>query len=135
MMLYNNQNKYTTALVIPNKEAILRWARNHGIELCEPKGLEAVLIEIDMEINHYKQGGRFEELFPSRWLPAAIAIIAEPFTVDNGLLNSTGKMVRSKIVEFHQDKISFLYTPEAKDILNQSNLDAIARVFCSQPVQ
>jgi long-chain acyl-CoA synthetase len=128
-MLYNNQNKYTSALLIPNKEALQRWAKSKNISLSDVKGQEAVLLEIESVINQYEQGGIYGDLFPSRWLPAAVAIINEPFTIDNSLLNSTGKMVRAKIVEYHKDKIDYLYTPEAKSIVNPRNIEAIQKIF------
>jgi len=128
MMLYNNQDKYTSALLVLNREALIRWAKDHHVNPDESMGQEAVLREIESEINQYKQGGRYHGLFPSRWLPAAIAILDEPFTLDNGLLNSTGKMVRAKIAERFKDKITFLYTPEGKDILNPGNLLAIRKL-------
>jgi long-chain acyl-CoA synthetase len=129
MMLYNNQNKYTCALIVPNGEALARWAKNNYVSLTESKGLEAVLNEIESVISQYKQGGIYDDLFPSRWLPSAIAILDEPFNADNRMINSTGKMVRAKIVEQHKDKIDYLYTPEAKNIVNQTNLVAIKRVL------
>jgi long-chain acyl-CoA synthetase len=128
-MLYNNQNKYTSGLLVPNKESLQRWAKSKNISLSDVKGQEAVLLEIESVINQYKQGGSYDDLFPYRWLPAAIAIIDEPFTMDNALMNSTGKMVRGKIVEYHKDKINYLYTPEAKSIVNPSNIEAIKKIF------
>ncbi|MCX6261183.1 MAG: AMP-binding protein, partial [Bacteroidia bacterium] len=129
MMLYNNQNKYTSALLVPNGEALAKWAKSNNINLTESKGLEAVLNELESVINQYKQGGVYDDLFPSRWLPSAIAILDVPFSGDNKLLNSLGKMVRAKIVERHKDKIDFLYTPEAKNIVNQRNLAAIKNLL------
>jgi long-chain acyl-CoA synthetase len=129
LMLYNNQNKYTTALLVPNGEALGRWAKNKNIDLAGPKGLEAVLIELDSVIDQYRTGGAYDDLFPSRWLPAAVAILNEPFNSDNKQLNSLGKMVRAKIVERHGDKINYLYTPEAKNIVNPENLTAIRKVL------
>ncbi len=131
MMLYNNQDKYTTALVIPNKDAMVMWAKTHNQNLHQLKGQEAVLIEIEAEINQYKSGGKHGGQFPARWLPSAIAIIPEAFTVNNGLLNSTGKMVRTKIVGRYKDQIALLHSPEAKDILNAGNLSAIKKLFSS----
>jgi len=128
-MLYNNQNKYTSALLVPNKDALLRWAKNQNINLSDIKGQEAVLLEIESVINQYKQGGAYDDLFPSRWLPAAIAILDEPFTLDNSLLNSTGKIVRAKIVDYHFNKIDYLYTPEAKSIVNPKNIEAIKKIL------
>jgi long-chain acyl-CoA synthetase len=129
MMLYNNQNKYTCALIVPNGEALSRWARGNNIAITETAGLEAVLIELESVVNKYKQGGESDDLFPSRWLPAAIAVIDEPFSGDNRMINSTGKMVRAKIVEHYKDTIDFLYTPEAKNIVNQKNLASIKKVL------
>jgi long-chain acyl-CoA synthetase len=128
-MLYNNQNKYTSALLVPNREALTRWANNNNISLTESKGIEAVLNEIESVINQYKQGGIYDDLFPSRWLPAAITVLDEPFNSDNKLLNSLGKLVRSKVVERYKNKIDYLYTPEAKNIVNPMNLDAIKRLL------
>jgi long-chain acyl-CoA synthetase len=129
MMLYNNQNKYTVALLVPNGEALGRWARNKNIDLAGVKGLEAVLGELDSVISQYRAGGSYEDLFPSRWLPAAIAILNEPFNADNKQLNSLGKMVRAKIVERHRDKLDFLYSAEGKNIINPENLAAIKKVL------
>jgi long-chain acyl-CoA synthetase len=129
LMLYNSQNKYTTALLVPNGEALGRWAKNKNIDLAGPKGLEAVLIELNSVIDQYRTGGSYDDLFPSRWMPAAIAILNEPFNSDNKQLNSLGKMVRAKIVERHRDKIDYLYTPEAKNIVNPENLAAIKKVL------
>jgi long-chain acyl-CoA synthetase len=129
LMLYNNQNKYTTALLVPNGDALAKWAKNKNIDLANPKGLESVLIELDAVISQYRTGGQYDDLFPSRWLPAAVAILDEPFNGENKLLNSLGKMVRAKIVERHNDKLKYLYTPEAKNIVNPENLAAIRKVL------
>ena len=128
-MLYNNQNRYTSALLVPNKEALISWARKNNIDTSTTSGLGKVLSLLESEINQYKQGGSYGELFPFRWLPAAIAVIEEPFDIDNRLLNSTGKMVRSRIIEHYKDKIDFLYTLEAKDIVNPRNLEALKNVI------
>ena len=129
LMLYNNQDKYTAALLVPNKEALDRWAKRQNINLSDDEGQKAVLLEIETVVNQYKQGGKFDDLFPSRWLPASIVILDETFTIDNGLLNSTGKMVRAKVVEYHRDKIEYLYTPEAKNIVNPINTESIRKIF------
>jgi long-chain acyl-CoA synthetase len=129
MMLYNNQSKFTTAIIVPNKEALTRWAKSRNIDLNDTKGQESVLLEIESVIDQYKEGGACDDLFPSRWLPSSIAIVSESFTVDNTLLNSTGKMVRGKIVDHFRDRIDYLYTPEGKNIINQENIKAIRKIL------
>ncbi len=60
-------------------------------------------------------------MFPERWLPAAVGVLAEGFTEPNGQLNSTMKMVRGKITECYKEKIEFLFTAEGKNICNRQN--------------
>ncbi len=129
MMLYNNQNKYTTALLVPNKEALSRWAAGNNININEPDGIKAVLKNLESVIDQYKPGGAQGNLFPSRWLPSAIGILEEPFSQDNNLINSTGKVVRGKIVERYRDRLNYLYLPEAKNIDNPVNTRAIKKVL------
>lgn len=127
MMLYNNQSPYTVALLFPNKEAILRKLKEAGKSINDEEGKREALNLIQLEINEYKKGGRFEGMFPERWLPSAIAVLGEGFTEQNKFLNSTLKMVRGKIVDFYKNRIDYLFTPEAKDICNSQNLTIISR--------
>jgi len=129
MMLYNNQRKYTSAVIVPNREALVRWAKSHNINLNDSKGQESILLEIESVINQYKEGGSSDNLFPSRWLPSSVAVIDEPFTLDNALLNSTGKMVRAKIADLYSERIDYLYTPEGKNIINPENIKAVKKIF------
>lgn len=129
LMLYNNQNKYTTALLVPNSEAMIRWSKNQNISISDSKGQEAILLLLESVFNQYKQGGPFSDLFPSRWLPSAIAILDEPFSSDNGTINSLGKLVRGKVVERHRNIIDYLYTPEARSIVNERNLSALKKIL------
>jgi long-chain acyl-CoA synthetase len=127
-MLYNNQNPYTVALIVPNKEAMNRWLRDNETSAHTDEGKEALLKKIESEINKYRKGGEFEEIFPQRWLPSTIAVLNEGFTEENRMLNSTLKMVRGKIVEQYQDTIDFLYTPASKNIANLGNREAISKM-------
>ncbi len=129
LVLYNNQNKYTSALLVPNKETLSRWVRSNNIDLNETSGQEAVLKELESVIDQYKPGGPHGDLFPSRWLPSAVAVLDEPFTIDNTMMNSTGKIVRGKIAEIHGKRIEYLYTPEGKNIVNPENTETIKRLF------
>lgn len=127
MMLYNNQNPYTSAMIVPNIEAINRELKNREIEPGTDEGNRESLKIIQEEINHYKKGGENDDMFPDRWLPAAVAILPEAFTEDNGLVNTTMKMVRGKICEYFNVELEFLYTPEARNIENDVNLTAIKK--------
>ena len=126
-MLYNNQNPYTVGMFVPNIAEISRQLEKHGISLKSEEGCEKALEMIKHEIDQYKKGGKFENMFPERWLPASIVVLPEAFTEQNHMLNSTMKMVRGKITERFGNEIDFLYTPEAKNIVNQVNITAIKK--------
>ncbi|MBN2613434.1 MAG: AMP-binding protein [Bacteroidales bacterium] len=128
-MLYNNQKPYTIALINPNKEAIKRWAQQNNIELSTQAGKELILKHIESEVNQFRTGGKLDEMFPQRWLPAAIGILKEGFTEENQMMNSTLKMVRGKITYTYTGLIDYLYTPEAKNICNQRNIKSIEELL------
>lgn len=127
VMLHNDQNPYTVALIVPNKEAMKRKLKERGIN---PDGEEAFkegLTILQEEIDHYRAGGKFSGQFPDRWLPAAAAVLDEAFSEENKFINSTMKMVRPRITEFYKERIDYLYTPEAKNIVNDKNVEAIQK--------
>ncbi len=128
VMLYNNQSPYTVALLVPNKEALLRFLKEENLSPENKEGQEAALKLIQSEIEKYYEGGEFAGMFPPRWLPSSLAVLGEGFTEQNHFLNSTLKMVRGKIVEFYKNRIDFLFTPEAKDICNMHNKTIISRL-------
>lgn len=131
IMLYNNQSPYTVALLVPNKAALLNWMRKNGYTCQTDEGQCAALKLLESEVNKFKPGGKLEGLFPSRWLPAAIAVLGEGFTEQNRLLNSTLKMVRTRIVDYYKNRIDYLYTPEAKEVCNAQNKRIIQRMYLS----
>jgi len=126
-MLYNNQNPYTVGFVVPNISAINRTLIKHGLDPGTDEGVLKSLEIIKQEIDAYRKGGKFEGEFPERWLPTAIIVLPEAFTEQNHLLNSTMKMVRGKITEYFKSEMGFIYTPEAKDITNIKNIEAIKK--------
>jgi long-chain acyl-CoA synthetase len=128
IMLYNNQSAYTIALVVPNKEAILKWLKANNISCSNLQGQESALELISSEINEFLDEGKFDGLFPKRWIPSAVAVLGEGFTEQNHFLNSTMKMVRGKITAAYKNRIDFAYTPEGKDICNHQNLMIISRL-------
>ena len=128
VMLYNNQSNYTTALIVPNKERIAKFIERQGLKLNTPEGKKAAIAAIEADINKFKKGGDAElgGMFPDRWLPSTFAVLAEPFTEQNQMINSTMKMVRGKIEKAYAQRIESLYTAEGKNIYNDDNLNAFA---------
>ncbi len=125
VILYNNQSPYTIALLVPNKENIRTRLKEQSLDLTTEEGRKAGVQLIDADIARFKKGGDLAELFPDRWLPSTFAVLPEAFTEQNGMMNSTMKIVRGKIEKAYADRIAVLYTAEGKSFLNEKNLDAL----------
>ena len=123
-MLYNNQSPYTIALIVPNMDSIKRMLAAMNLKPDSDEGRKAALEKIESELNKYKKGGEFEGMFPERWLPSTFAVLKEPFTEQNQMINSTMKMVRGKIEKAYAERINYLFTAEGKKIMNEQNLNA-----------
>ncbi len=121
VMLYNNQSAYTSALIVPNREALKR----RGCDLSTEEGCRMALQEIQRDIMRFRKGGDQQGLFPERWLPATFAVLKEPFTEQNQMINSTMKMVRGKIEKAYAQRLDYIYTSEGKAIDNPQNLEAL----------
>ena len=122
IMLYNNQNAYTTALIVPNCDNLRRkckyqWgtpdARKEAVEL------------IQQSLQNFKGNGPYSGMFPERWLPVTFALLEEPFSEKNQMINSTMKMVRPKIEKHYRQLIDSLYTTEGKNLFQERNYRAL----------
>ena len=125
VMLYNNQCATTTALIVPNKDALRRYIKDNGLKAESEEGRKAALQKLESELARFKKGGEFQGMFPERWLPSAFAVLAEPFTEQNQMINSTMKMVRPKIEKAYKERIDYMYSSEGKQTLNPQNMEAV----------
>ena len=127
VMIYNNQNPYTIALVVGSKENLNRELDERGVKGSE-RATEAAKI-IAGEVAKYRSGGAYADEFPDRWVPAVIALADEAFTEQNGLVNSTMKVVRNKVEKRYESAIAHAYTAEGKAIDNARNIEAITKLL------
>ena len=127
VVLHNNQDPYTTVIVVPNKEALKEYVKssNSGIDIDSREAKELMLKKIQDEVNSYRKGGSRAGMFPERWLPAAIIVADEPFTEQNHMVNSTMKIVRGKVEKHYADRIEYALTPEGKNLLNDKNIASL----------
>jgi len=109
IMLHNNQSPTTVALVVPNQEAVGAYLARHGHAPGTAEADAAVVRLLQSEIDAYRAGGKHAGTFPERWLPSRIGVLEEPFTEQNGLVNSTMKMVRGKIEARYSDRLAELH--------------------------
>lgn len=127
ILIYNNQSPFTGAIVVPNAETLDRelTARNIPVEE-RPAAAAALLGE---EIDRYRTGGVDGGKFPDRWLPAGLAIVDEPFSEQNGLVNSTMKIVRNKVEKHYRSRLDYLFSPEGKPLQNPMNLASLKKIL------
>ncbi|RHJ90391.1 AMP-dependent synthetase/ligase [Parabacteroides bouchesdurhonensis] len=125
LLLYNNQNPFTVALVVPNKEHLKKHLIHQHLTLDTQEGKEAAIRIIQSQIDRFRKGGDLAGMFPERWLPTTFAVLPEPFTEQNGMVNSTMKIVRGKVEKAYAGRIDLLYTPSGKNPVNEENIKSI----------
>ncbi|MDL2265010.1 AMP-binding protein [Parabacteroides sp. OttesenSCG-928-G07] len=125
ILLYNNQNPYTVALIVPNKDKLRQIVAHQHLEWDSEEGKKAAVAAVQKQIDRFKKGGDLSTLFPERWLPTSFALLPEAFTEQNGLVNSTMKIVRGKVEKLYEDRIEHLYTSEGKNPQNEKNYNSL----------
>ena len=127
IIVYNNQSPYTIALVVASKENLNRQLDKDGV-VGEERYKRAAAI-LSGEVAKYRTGGEYANEFPDRWVPAVVAFADEAFTEQNGLVNSTMKVVRNKVEKYFAEAIANAYTPEGKAADNTRNIAALKRIL------
>ena len=128
-ILYNNQSPYTAGLIVPSRTALREYIEKQDVEPGSPDAYRLMIKKLQDELMAYRAGGRHANLFPERWLPAVVAILPEPLTEQNGMINSTMKVVRAKVYDRFKEEIAYLYTPEGKDMTNKCNLQNLKQLM------
>jgi long-chain acyl-CoA synthetase len=127
-MLYNNQKPYTIALIVPNQHALKLYLEDRNLSATTEEGKRAVLNLIENEVNEYRINGKYGHMFPHRWLPVGLGVLNESFNEENGMMNSTMKIVRGKITERYNELIEWLYTPMGKIAYNERNMEEVEKM-------
>jgi len=110
IMLVGQDQKSLGALIVPNIEALQKWAAEQGLDLEEGDKLsldrKPVQDLIRQELNRQVQnrpGYRIDDrIGPFR-------LLLEPFTVENGLLTQTLKIRRNIVMERYQGMINEMF--------------------------
>ncbi len=128
ILLYNDHRKYTSALVVLDQEAVRAAAAEKY--LTDP---EDILQEIRDSIFSFRRDPYYARRFPPQWLPATFRILEEAFSEENGMMNSTQKILRHRALEIHRDKIEGMYAEGGDSPLGEANLEAVRRIFRKTP--
>ncbi|MDR2304367.1 MAG: AMP-binding protein [Treponema sp.] len=115
IMVYNEQCKFTGALVTLNSAELRTAAEKAGIVLGGAGGtalsdddLDRIieLIREDLIAFQYLSGYK---VIPPQWRPVSFVVIPGVFDESNGLINSTMKLVRHRVRDFYRTRIEEMY--------------------------
>jgi long-chain acyl-CoA synthetase len=122
IMAYNEQNKFTSAVITLNVEALKAAAKEKGIIGTSDDDAEKIINLIKDDISVFKDNPEYAHI-PVQWRPSSFAIIPTAFDESNGLVNSTMKLVRHKVRDFYKDRIAEIY--DSADAGNAGNIQAL----------
>jgi long-chain acyl-CoA synthetase len=122
LVVYNDHRAATTALVTLQEDLVKQMISEE--HLSTP---ESVLKRVYETLKIYEPVAI--KSIPSQWIPSRFMIIEEPFSEADGLVNSTMKLVRYKVIERYQDRINQMYDNEQAH--ESENLAVIQRLFFS----
>jgi len=117
-MAYNEQCKYTTALVTLNADALKADLAGSSVDMAD------VINIIKEDLAAFRDHPDYRSI-PAQWVPASFAVIAKQFDESNGLVNSTMKLVRHKVRDFYRARIDELYEGGSPDPMCEGNQQAI----------
>lgn len=103
IMIYGVDRPHNVALVVPDQTGVQRWAQSRGHALGpieqDPELKRLLLSEIE----------RLSGGFKSYERPRDIAVIAEDFTLENGMLTPSLKVKRRNVLKAYQSVVDGLY--------------------------
>jgi long-chain acyl-CoA synthetase len=106
-MIIGENEKYPSALIVPNFEELEKWSHRHGIsssDINDLLGHEHVLQKFRIEIEKVNNNlGQWESIKEFRLLP-------ELWSIDGGELTPTLKLKRRIIMDKHQKVIDEIYS-------------------------
>ncbi|MBP7341909.1 MAG: long-chain fatty acid--CoA ligase [Deltaproteobacteria bacterium] len=105
-VIYGFNRPFNICIVVPDFDVLAGWAKSKGLPT-EPKALAArpeVAEMIGQTITSHLQGkfGGYE-------IPKKFLVLAEPFSLDNGMLTQTMKLKRKVVLDKLKDSIEALY--------------------------
>lgn len=115
-IVFGDRKPYLVALLTPNVERLLSFARDKGISYVD---LEDLVNNRRIKELYHERIEALNTNFPSYKTVKYFAVIPREFTIDNGELTPTLKMKRKVIYERYCDIVDELYTPQGNGVIAQ----------------
>jgi long-chain acyl-CoA synthetase len=120
VILYNQQNPFTVALVVPEMAAVRAFMKERGLSGTADAVLDQVLEALRLQLMRYRKDPALTSLFVADWTPKTYALLPEAFGEANGTMNAGLKIVRRAVVSRWRERLDRLYGDE-EDPLNAVN--------------
>lgn len=120
VIVYNDHRKFTCALITLDEAEVRRIAAEKKL-----KTPEALLQAIRDSFYGFRTHPSYRDIVPAQWTPATFQIVEEAFSEKNGLVNSTMKIVRYKVIEAYSELIDYVYSKEGAKFGNPRNRAAL----------
>ncbi|MBR3654426.1 MAG: AMP-binding protein [Elusimicrobia bacterium] len=105
-VIFGQDKPYLTAVIVPDKDYILKWANEKNIDINTQDGKNLLKKDIIIDINNLIGKDKF-----FRWIEQIkdIVIIDEPFSIENGLMTRKYTVIRTKVYDKYKNLIDNMY--------------------------
>ncbi|WP_437752396.1 AMP-dependent synthetase/ligase [Sorangium sp. So ce1389] len=110
-MVHGDNRLFNVALIVPEMTALTEWARGEGLTFESPEAMlkhPRVIARVQAEVEKVTSGAKgFEKI-------KKIALTAEDFTAENGMLTPTLKLKRRVVLQKYGPALEALYGGETQ---------------------
>jgi long-chain acyl-CoA synthetase len=115
IVLVGQDQKFLGAMIVPNLEALQQWAASQNLPLnFSPEEIDSKDLNQNQIINLFRSELNREVKNRPGYRPddriATIELIAEPFSIENGLLTQTMKIRRPVVMERYHNVINEMFS-------------------------
>jgi long-chain acyl-CoA synthetase len=105
-LVYGAGHEHNVCMIVPDPVAVEAWAKKRGLAA----DLKEVVARSDLQELITKEVlGSLKGKYGSYEIPKKFMFVAEPFTLENGMMTQTMKLKRKVILERYQERLEKLY--------------------------
>jgi len=124
IMAYNEQCKFTSAIITLNADELKTAVSSKGLGVSSDEDFNKIISLVKSDLSAFAKHSDYMGI-PAQWQPASFAIIPGIMDESNGLVNSTMKLVRHKVREYHKSRFDEIYASGIADPLLAGNREAL----------
>lgn len=128
MMAYNEQRKFTSAVITLNVDALKAEIIKQGLGTDSDEDLNRIIAMIRDDITAFAKHPDYSGI-SAQWRPSSFAVIPGAFDESSGLINSTMKLMRHKVCDAYRARIDELYAAGLADPALPGNRDALKSIL------